>query len=84
MTWKVAWSPRALRAVSKLDSPTRNRISEAVDTFAETGRGDVARLKGSKQPLFRLRVGGWRIIFSTEQDNTLAIRTVGPRGDVYK
>jgi len=81
---QVEWSPRALRVLSRLDRPTQHRISEAVDLLAGTGRGDVKRLKGSKIELFRLRVGGWRIIFSMELENILAVRTVRARGDVYK
>jgi mRNA interferase RelE/StbE len=79
---EVQWTKRALRATSRLDRPTRERISKEVESFAATGQGDVRRLKGKLDGLFRLRVGDWRVFFSTE-GNRLLIRAVRPRGDAY-
>ena len=46
--------------------------------------GDVKRLSGQKAPpLFRLRVGDYRVVFYQEQDN-IAILRIDNRGDVYK
>ena len=46
--------------------------------------GDVKRLRGQKEPpLFRLRVGDYRVVFCVEQDTFLILR-VDNRGDVYK
>ena len=46
--------------------------------------GDVKRLRGQKEPpLFRLRVGDYRVVFSVNQDTFLILR-VDNRGDVYK
>lgn len=32
----------------------------------------------------RMRVGGWRIVFSYPDKNTILIEKIAPRGDVYK
>jgi mRNA interferase RelE/StbE len=46
--------------------------------------GDVKRLSGSgNPPLYRLRVGSYRIIFYSDADRTVIIRA-DTRGDVYK
>lgn len=82
MTRQVQWTRRALRAVSRLDRPTRERIGREVESFAATGQGDVKRLKGKLDGLFRLRVGDWRVFFS-EEESRLLIRAVRPRGDAY-
>lgn len=83
MSWRVRWTNRALRVAARLDRATRERINREVEAFAATGQGDVKRLKGTKQELFRLRVGGWRIFFSKEEDRLLLIRAIRPRGDAY-
>ena len=83
MSWRVQWTKRALRVVSRLDRPTRERIIHGVESFATTGQGDVKRLKGALQGLYRLRVGEWRVFFSKEQDHLLLIRAVRPRSDAY-
>ena len=44
---------------------------------------DVARLQG--RPGFRLRTGGWRVIFERdERTYEINVLRIGPRGDVYK
>lgn len=82
MSREVQWTKRALRAASRLDRPTRERIAKEVESFAATGQGDVKRLKGKLDGLFRLRVGDWRVFFSKEGSQIL-IRAVRPRGDAY-
>jgi len=80
---QLQWTNRALRVVSRLDRPTRERLTKGVEAFAATGQGDVKRLKGAKQGLFRLRIGEWRVFFSNEPGQVLLIRAVRPRGDAY-
>jgi mRNA interferase RelE/StbE len=83
VTWRVEWTNRALRNVARLDRPTRERLIKGVESLAATGQGDVKRLQGTRQELYRLRVGDWRIFFSKEPGGVLLIRTVRPRGDAY-
>jgi len=46
--------------------------------------GDVKRLHGQEDPpLFRLRIGDYRVVFYQEQENITVLR-VNNRGDVYK
>ena len=63
MSWRAEWTQRALKDVARLDRPMRERIVAAVERFAETGMGDVRRLRGKEQEIYRLRVGEWRILF---------------------
>ena len=82
MSSQVVWAKRALGVASRLDRPTRERILQKVEDFAETGQGDVKRLKGPFEGLYRLRVGIWRVFLSQEEDY-LIVRAVRPRGDAY-
>jgi len=46
--------------------------------------GDVKQLQGQNDPpLFRLRVGDYRVVFCVEQGDYIILR-VDNRGDVYK
>lgn len=45
MTWKLVWTRPALRDMKKLDPTMARRIREGLNRFAETGQGDVVRLK---------------------------------------
>lgn len=84
MSLRTEWAKPALKALSRLDQPTRLRLLSAIDELSATGRGDVRRLEGSPREAYRLRVGGWRVLFSYLDDNTIFILRVGSRGDVYK
>ena len=84
MSRRVEWAKRALKALSRLDRPTQKRIIAAIDELAETSRGDIRRFEGRKERSYRLRVGGWRVLFSYLDDGTLLIQRIRPRGDAYK
>jgi len=43
----------------------------------------VRRLQGMDE-VYRLRVGDWRVIFSYQDDLTILVHRVRPRGDAYK
>lgn len=73
--------PAALRQWLKLTPQTRARLEAKLDDFAETGRGDVKKLKG--QDRFRLRVGDYRILYYRE-GSTIFVVDVGHRRDIYE
>lgn len=83
MSRQVEWAKRALKKISRVDEATRSNILSAIDDLAEKNLGDTRRLEGNPRA-YRLRVGGWRVIFSYLSDGTILIQRIGPRGDVYK
>jgi mRNA interferase RelE/StbE len=58
----------------------RERLNAKLEAFAQTGQGDVKRLKGGDDS--RLRVRDWRIIFYWE-GNTVVVVAVGHRREIY-
>jgi len=81
---RVEWAKRALKRVSRLDRPTQKRILGAIDDLAEKSRGDIRSFEGGSEEDYRLRVGGWRVLFSYLDDGSILIQRIGSRGDVYK
>lgn len=61
-----------------MDTTTRRRIAKAIDKIPA---GDIKKLKG--QDGFRLRVGDYRILFSSH-GNAFFIKAILPRGEAYK
>lgn len=79
--WRVEIDPTAAKYLRRLDRPQRERLQHALATLPA---GDVRRLAG-EGGLWRLRVGGWRVIF--ERDSTgrrILVLAIRPRGDAYK
>ena len=83
MSRQVCWSNRAEKDLECLDRKTQQRIVAAVDRFAQTGQGDVKRLQGMKEEIFRLRVGDWRVLFSQGEILVILVLRVHPRGGAY-
>ena len=75
----VVFSKGAAKVLSRLDAPAKQRIKQGIQGIPN---GDIKPLRGA-QGIYRLRVGDWRILFSTTNDE-IYIRDIGPRGDVYK
>jgi len=81
----VRFEPSALKKLNHLDASLRQRILEKVrelESFPAC-RADVKKLHGADNA-FRLRVGGWRIIFAVYRDiNELVIFDLDTRGRIY-
>jgi mRNA interferase RelE/StbE len=60
---EINWSPKAAKQARKLDRPVRLQILNAVEALAEMP--DVPNVKAltSHEYGYRLRVGGYRILF---------------------
>ncbi|MEA2693304.1 MAG: mRNA interferase RelE/StbE [Acidobacteriota bacterium] len=85
MNRRIEWAKRALKEVTRLDGTTRQRVLAGVKKLGEENQGDVRRLQGmSEGEFYRLRVGDWRVIFSYQDDLTILVHRVRPRGDAYK
>ncbi|MCY3744650.1 MAG: type II toxin-antitoxin system RelE/ParE family toxin [Acidobacteria bacterium] len=68
----------------RLDPDARTRVLTAIDAFAESGIGDVLRLKGLERQ-WRLRVGDWRVLFQFNRDDaTLRVEAVLHRSRAYR
>ena len=80
---KIAWSEAARADVRRIDQKTAMRIFTAIHRFAKSGAGDVKELKGKPGEL-RLRVGDYRVRFTSEADGTIKIHTVRHRREAYR
>jgi len=77
---EIVFTAAATRQWLDLSDDVRRRLDAKLTSFAQTGQGDVKRLKGRAGS--RLRVGDWRIIFYTE-GNVVVVVAVGHRREIY-
>ncbi len=80
---KIIFSNQARADVRRLDRDIAMRIFGPLHRFAETGQGDIKRLKGETEE-FRPRVGDYRLRFTEEPVNTLRIHSVRHRKEAYR
>jgi mRNA interferase RelE/StbE len=81
------WHRRArddIRTIARHDAGQARRIAEAVARYVEDDQGDVRKLSG-QGGLCRLRVGGWRVLFTLEDSGqTVLVHRVLNRRDAYR
>ena len=86
MSYKVKIKRQARRKLKSLGKGDRLRISNVIVSLGinpDDTTLDITQLKGSR--LWRLRVGGWRIIYDRQNLlKILMIEKIKQRGDAYK
>lgn len=81
---KITYTKQAARTLRRMQPRTARRILTAIEKLADNPARadlDVRALQGRDG--CRLRVGGWRIIYS-QDGMALAIESIAPRGKAYK
>ncbi|MPZ49649.1 MAG: type II toxin-antitoxin system RelE/ParE family toxin [Dehalococcoidia bacterium] len=74
MSYLVTLHRKAERALEKLPKREAERIVGAIKQMeSEPMAGDVLRLAGTGRPLWRRRIGDYRLIFSVSHDRNLVI-----------
>ena len=74
-------SKRAAKFLGAQVQSVKDRIKSAIH---EIPKGDIKPLQGQFSGLFRLRVGGFRVIFKYMDAETVHVYDIGSRGDIYK
>jgi mRNA interferase RelE/StbE len=78
----IILSKSAEKYFERLNEPTLSRISDAMKGLSDTfSQGDIKKLSGRGG--YRLRVGGYRVLFKIEGE-TIIITGIAPRGQAYK
>ena len=84
MIYSVLVERKALRQLQRIPSPHRERVRSAVLDLAGNPRPSSAK-KFTGRSAWRVRVGGYRVIYEIDDANTtVLVVVIGPRGDVYR
>ena len=88
MNWKVEVKPTSEKQYLKLDRKTRKRIIKALPELEgeknPLHHKNVKPLTGQLQGDYRLRTGGWRVLFTPDKkERVIHVYAVLPRGDAY-
>jgi mRNA interferase RelE/StbE len=84
--WSVAYTPDALKALSRMDPALARRIRTKILALASNPfapNSNVRKLTGIGG--YRLRVGDWRVIYTLKREIlTVVVVRVGNRREVYR
>ncbi|MFC4077137.1 type II toxin-antitoxin system RelE family toxin [Salinithrix halophila] len=84
LTYELVLKQPATKFIKKQDKKTQIRVLKALEGLRKVPpEGDVKKLKG--EPIFRLRMGTYRALFSlNNEQKQVIVHTIGNRGDIYK
>jgi mRNA interferase RelE/StbE len=80
--YSIVFKPRALKDGKRIPKSHLKRIFEAIENLSNGLEGDVKHLT-NYSPEYRLRVGGYRILFEIEDDKIIIYR-IRHRKEAYK
>lgn len=85
MTYQVEIAPAAARQMRKLDAPALRRVQAAIELLADHPRPSGARKLVGGQGEWRVRTGGYRIVYEIRDEVLLVlVVAVGHRRDIYR
>ena len=76
----ITYSRKVVKVIGTLDSTTKQRLRNAIEKLPN---GDVKQIQRGDITTYRLRVGGWRVLYSMNEED-IFIEKIAPRGQVYK
>jgi len=86
MAYSIEVAPAALRQLKKLDQAVQRRIARRIEALADEPRpSGVVKLTDVSPPLYRVREGDYRILYSLQDDKlvVLVVR-VAHRSEAYR
>jgi mRNA interferase RelE/StbE len=83
--YDVAWQPKALKALRRIDNSDRVRLIVASQALSQNPFPPTSRRVVGPDDVFRIRVGAYRLLYTVENTKLLIlVLTVGHRRDVYR
>lgn len=84
--YQVILSVKVEKILAKIrDAGVKTRLEEAIDQLAEIPRPYGYIKLSSSDPLYRIRIGEWRIIYAIEDEQLVVlVIEVAPRKDAYR
>ena len=83
MALSIEWTDEARGDIRALDRTAAMRVFDGLYRYTATGVGDVKALQGKHAGKLRLRLGDYRVFF-TSGGKLLRILAVKKRGEAYR
>jgi mRNA interferase RelE/StbE len=83
MTYKLIYTRRAARDISKLQRGVKQRIKRSLERYARDPFFYAKKMADPTLGTYRFRIGEYRVIFDIEGDE-LTILRLGHRSKIYR
>jgi mRNA interferase RelE/StbE len=83
--YKVAWQPKALKSLRRIDGTDRERLIRAAQALSFDPFPAASRKIVSPDDIYRIRVGSYRLLYTVENGRLLVlVLSVGHRRNIYR
>ena len=83
MTYRLAYTQRALKDIEQLDATTKRRIGQTLRRYEQEPLRYAKKLSHSELGSYRFRIGDYRVIFDLVGADIVILR-VGHRSRIYR
>jgi mRNA interferase RelE/StbE len=83
MDYKIVFTKRAMRDISKLEPKVKEKIGDALKRYGKDPLNYARKMIDPSLGSYRFRIGDYRVIFDIEGDEIVALR-VGHRKEIYR
>jgi len=85
MSFDIVLAPQAIEDLKRLKAHLRAELRDAIETHLrheprKTSRSRIKRLRGIRQPQYRLRVGDIRVFYDVS-DETVEVLAIVPKSE---
>ena len=86
MSYQIVYTTSALKELSHLPEPDFKKIKLSIESLSKNPfPAGSLKLEGTKEKLYRIRKGNYRVIYSVQnQIITIIILKIAHRKDVYR
>jgi mRNA interferase RelE/StbE len=83
MDYKIVFTKRAMRDISKLEPEVKEKIGDALKRYGKDPLNYARKMIDPSLGSYRFRIGDYRVIFDIEGDEIVVLR-VGHRKEIYR
>ena len=83
MNYKIVFTKRAMRDISKLEPEIKEKLGDALRRYGKDPLNYARKMIDPSLGSYRFRTGDYRVIFDIEGDEGIVLR-VGHRKEIYR
>jgi len=83
MDYKIVFTNRAMRDISKLEPEIKEKMGDALKRYGKDPLNHARKMVDPSLGSYRFRIGNHRVIFDIEGDEIIVLR-VGHRREIYR
>jgi mRNA interferase RelE/StbE len=83
MNYKIVFTKRAMRDISKLEPEIKEKLGDALRRYGKDPLNYARKMIDPSLGSYRFRIGDYRVIFDIKGDEIVVLR-VGDRKEIYR